>query len=223
MFTNFDWVGAMRSSPVMVIILLCSVVTLGFALERSLYFWRRRGRPDAFFRAAAERVRTGKVKEAVFECVSTPHPVGPVAAEVLRNAHLPSAAVEEKMHIALSEQRLQLERNLGVLGTMGNTAPLIGLLGTVWGIMRAFHDMASTGSAGPSVVAAGVAEALFTTAAALVVAVPAVMLYNQFTRRITVMLTVAENHARTLRLAIDSARNAAPPATAPARTSGSFA
>src|SRR5215831_20411921 len=205
MFTNFDWLGAMRSSPVMVIILLCSVVTLGFALERALYFWRRRGRPDAFFRAASEKVRAGRFKDAVFECMSTPHPVGPIAAEVLRNAHLPSAAVEEKMHIALSEQRLQLERNLGVLGTMGNTAPLIGLLGTVWGIMRAFHDMARTGSAGPSVVAAGIAEALFTTAAGLLVAVPAVMLYNHFIRRITVILTQSENHARSLRIALDTA------------------
>jgi len=88
---------------------------------------------------------------------------------------------------------------------MGNTAPLIGLLGTVWGIMRAFHDMARTGSAGPSVVAAGVAEALFTTAAGLMVAVPAVMLYNHFVRRITVLLTVAENHARVLRIALAEA------------------
>jgi biopolymer transport protein ExbB len=209
MFTNFDWLGAMRSSPVMVVILMCSVITLGFALERALYFWRRRGRPDAFFRAASEKVRAGKVQEAVFECASTPHPVGPVAAEVLRHAHLSTQAIEEHMHIALSEQRLQLERNLGVLGTMGNTAPLIGLLGTVWGIMRAFHDMASTGSAGPSVVAAGVAEALFTTGAALVVAVPSVMLYNQFVRRIAVMLTHAENLARALRLELEEAGAAA--------------
>jgi biopolymer transport protein TolQ len=88
---------------------------------------------------------------------------------------------------------------------MGNTAPLIGLLGTVWGIMKAFHDMARTGSAGPSVVAAGVAEALFTTAAGLLVAVPAVILYNQFVRRVGVMLTVAENHARTIRLNANAA------------------
>jgi biopolymer transport protein TolQ len=108
------------------------------------------------------------------------------------------------MQIALSEQRLRFERNLGWLGTMGNTAPLIGLLGTVWGIMRAFHDLARTGSAGPSVVAAGIAEALFTTAAGLMVAVPAVMLYNHFVRRMTVMLTEAENHARGLRLATTS-------------------
>jgi biopolymer transport protein ExbB/TolQ len=66
--------------------------------------------------------------------------------------------------------------------------------------MRAFHDMARTGSAGPSVVAAGVAEALFTTAAGLLVAVPAVIVYNHFLRRMGVMLTVAENSARTIRL-----------------------
>src|SRR5204862_5636554 len=115
--------------------------------------------------------------------------------------HLPTESVDEKMQIALSEQKLQLERHLGWLGTMGNTAPLIGLLGTVWGIMRAFHDMARTGSAGPSVVAAGIAEAPFTTAAGLLVAVPAVMLYNYFVGRMSVLLTESENQARRLRLA----------------------
>ena len=65
--------------------------------------------------------------------------------------------------------------------------------------------MARTGSAGPSVVAAGVAEALFTTAAGLLVAVPAVMLYNHFIRQMSVMLTVAENRARNLRMAIGTA------------------
>jgi len=209
MFSNFDWIGAMRSSPVMIIILACSVLTLGFALERLLYFWKRRGRAESMYQTACEKVRIGKLREAMFDCAATVHPVGPVAAEVLKNVHLPAAALEEKMQIALSEQRLQLERNLGVLGTMGNTAPLIGLLGTVWGIMRAFHDMASTGSAGPSVVAAGVAEALFTTGAALMVAVPAVMLYNHFIRRIAVMLTQAENMARSLRIEVDATRSAA--------------
>ena len=121
---------------------------------------------------------------------------------MLQSAGQPTDVQEEKLQIARSEQRLLLDRNLGMLGTMGNTAPLIGLLGTVWGIMRAFHDMARTGSAGPSVVAAGVAEALFTTAAGLLVAVPAVLLYNHLVRRMAVMLTTAENHARTLRLAI---------------------
>ena len=211
MFENFDWVEAMRTSPVMIIILACSVITLGFAFERLMYFGRRRGNPDAVLSQALERVRSGNVKEAIWACAATTHPVGAVSKQVLENLHLNAQAIEEKMQIALSEQRLQLERNLGWLGTMGNTAPLIGLLGTVWGIMRAFHDMARTGSAGPSVVAAGVAEALFTTAAGLLVAVPAVMLYNHFLRRITVMLTVSENHARSIRIAVDAAREAGTP------------
>ena len=96
-----------------------------------------------------------------------------------------------------------LERNLNVLGTMAVTAPLVGLLGTVWGIMRAFHDMALVGSAAPTVVAGGIAEALITTAVGLVVAVPSLIAYNHFVRRMNVMLTIAENHARALRTALN--------------------
>lgn len=200
MFENFDWIQAMRSSPVMVIILFCSVLTAGFAIERAIYFVKRRGNPDSLLASALVAVRSGNREEALRVLSSNPHPLGVVGAEMVRAIDDPNPMAEEKLHIVMSEQRMALERNLGFLGTMGNTAPLIGLLGTVWGIMRAFHDMASTGSAGPSVVAAGVAEALFTTAAGLLVAVPAVILYNQFVRRVGVMLTVAENHARTIRL-----------------------
>ncbi len=200
MFENFDWIQAMRSSPVMVIILFCSVLTAGFAIERALYFWKRRGNPDSVLASALVAVRSGNRDEALRVLSTTAHPLGAAGTEMVRSMDEPNNMAEERLHIVMSEQRMALERNLGFLGTMGNTAPLIGLLGTVWGIMRAFHDMASTGSAGPSVVAAGVAEALFTTAAGLLVAVPAVILYNQFVRRVGVMLTVAENHARTIRL-----------------------
>lgn len=200
MFENFDWIGAMRQSPVMVIILFCSVITLGLAFERALYYWKRRGNPDGLLATATVAVRSGNREDALRAAQSSPHPAGAAVAEVIKNLDSPPDVAEERLHIALSEQKLQLERNLGFIGTMGNTAPLIGLLGTVWGIMRAFHDMASTGSAGPSVVAAGIAEALFTTAAGLVVAVPAVLLYNHFVRRMGVMLVVAENHARAIRM-----------------------
>ena len=202
MFENFNWLEAMRTSPVMLVILACSVITFGFALERIVYYWKRRQDPEPLMKRVTEQLKSGSMREAVWTCTAAAHPAGAAAAQVLQNAHLPADQQEERLQITMSEQRLLLERNLGVLGTMGNTAPLIGLLGTVWGIMRAFHDMARTGSAGPSVVAAGVAEALFTTAAGLLVAVPAVLLYNHLVRRMGVMLTTAENHARTLRLAI---------------------
>jgi biopolymer transport protein ExbB len=209
MFENFDWIHAMRTSPVMLVILACSIITFGFAIERAIYFWKRRGSPDLLIAQALVKARNGHADEAADTLVAAAHPGGAVAAQVLENVHRSDDVIEERMQIALSEQRLLFERNLGVLGTMGNTAPLIGLLGTVWGIMRAFHDLASTGSAGPSVVAAGIAEALFTTAAGLVVAVPAVMLYNHFTRRTNVLLTEAENGARSLRLTLSED---APPA-----------
>ena len=206
MFENFDWIGAMRSSPVMLVIMVCSVMMVGYSVERLIYFARRRGNPDGVLATAMIAVRGGNREEAMRVLGSCPHPFGPVAMELLRTSDISSEVAEEKLQIALSEQRMQLERNLGFIGTMGNTAPLIGLLGTVWGIMRAFHDMARTGSAGPSVVASGVAEALFTTAAGLLVAVPAVMLYNHFTRQMGILLTVAENHARTLRLENEAVR-----------------
>jgi biopolymer transport protein ExbB len=219
MFEHFDWAGAIRTSPIMLVILACSVLMVGYAIERSLYFWKRRGRPDRLMTLARERIRAGRAAEAAWMCRASAHPVGAVADEVIRSAGLPAEAQEERLQIALSDARLEMERNLGVLGTMGNVAPLIGLLGTVWGIMRAFHDMANTGSAGPSVVAAGVAEALFTTGAGLMVAVPAVLLYNHFARRVAVMMTETENHARALRLSLsgaDSAEASEPAARPPA-------
>jgi biopolymer transport protein ExbB len=206
MFQEIDWMGTMRTSPVFNILILCSVLTLGFALERAMYYWKRRGNPDATLASAMVAVRSGNVEEAVRALGQEASPLGPVGSELLKHADSDAEAGEERLSIALSEERLKLERNLGFLGTMGNTAPLIGLLGTVWGIMRAFHDMARTGSAGPSVVAAGIAEALLTTAAGLLVAVPAVMIYNHFVRRLGVMLTTAENHSRTLRIEAHKAR-----------------
>lgn len=224
MFEHFDWIGALRGSPVMLALFVCSVLTFGYAIERIIYFWRRRGNPESLVNTTLQHVRSGHLREAMWACNTSKHPFGRVANDVIRSANLPPAMQEEKLQIALSDVRMDMERNLGLIGTMGNTAPLIGLLGTVWGIMRAFHDMANTGSAGPSVVAAGVAEALFTTGAGLIVAVPAVMLYNHFVRKIGVTLTATENHARLLRMAMANAEVAvdAPPAAGDGRADMDF-
>ena len=202
MLSQFDWIGAITSSPVMVALIGCSVLTLGVVLERAHFFMKRRGSVDTTLHGVLQKIRAGHIKEAAWTCENVAHPLGAVAMRVFEHRAAPAAEVEEHMQIALSEQKMLFERNLGFLGTMAADAPLIGLLGTVWGIMRAFNDMAATGSAAPSVVAAGVAEALVTTAAGLVVAVPAVMLYNHFSRQMNVMLTVAENGARSMRSAL---------------------
>ena len=89
-------------------------------------------------------------------------------------------AVERQMLILLSE----LKRGLGVLATVGATAPFVGLLGTVMGIVNAFTGMAASGNQGLAAISAGIAEALITTAFGLIVAIPAVWLYNYFQTKI---------------------------------------
>ena len=199
MLNEFSWLQATARSPVFISLVLGSIVTFGMALERLYYYHKRRGDPDGTLRRASVKIREGQIREAATLCEATTHPMGPVAADVLRNGMADSQAFEERLHIALSNQKLLLERNLNVLGTMAVASPLIGLLGTVWGIMRSFSSMARTGSAAPAVVASGVAEALVTTVGGLVIAIPALMLYNHLTRRMNVMLTITENNCRALR------------------------
>src|SRR5438105_13258820 len=84
MFENFDWIGAMRSSPVMVVILFCSVVTIGLALERVYYYVKRRGNPDSVLATALIAIRGGKREEAVRVGPSSTQPFCMGAAERLR-------------------------------------------------------------------------------------------------------------------------------------------
>ncbi len=211
MGTGLNWIETLRSSPTLMALVVFSVVTLAIALERSYYyFWKRAGSPDHVVAQAVRALRHGNVGEAARLCASSNHPMGPVAAQVLESGAVREEEAEEQLQIALSEQKLLLERNLGILGTMAAVSPLMGLLGTVWGIMRAFSDMALAGSGSPSVVAAGVAEALITTAVGITVAVPALIMYNLFARRMNVMLTLAENHTRSLRAVYVSALNGGP-------------
>lgn len=149
-------------------------------------------------------MKKGEIKEAIWACEHASHPAAATMQVVVASGVETTADLDERLIVTLSEQKLMLERNLNILGTMAVTAPLVGLLGTVWGIMRAFHDMALVGSAAPTVVAGGIAEALITTAVGLVVAVPSLIAYNHFVRRMNVMLTIAENHARGLRTALNS-------------------
>ncbi|MBI3327198.1 MAG: MotA/TolQ/ExbB proton channel family protein [Nitrospinae bacterium] len=92
-----------------------------------------------------------------------------------------------------SEQALHLERLLSFLATTGSTTPFIGLFGTVWGVMNAFHGIGQRGSATLATVAPGISEALIATAAGLAAAIPAVMAYNHFVSHIRVMSIEMEN------------------------------
>lgn len=210
MFVEFDWGQVMRESPLMFALVGGSVVLLATAAERLIYFRRRGGDVEGFVREITPMLGGGRMQEAVGRCANFAHPVGAAAGTVLRAVSRGRGDVEEHLHVTLGQQRLLLERNLVVLGSLAAIAPLVGLLGTVWGILRAFRDMGVSGSAAPSVVASGVAEALLTTAAGLIIAVPALLLYNHFSRRTSVALAQAEYGARRLRLAWEGGTSTRP-------------
>jgi biopolymer transport protein ExbB len=134
----------------------------------------------------ARQLRAGDVREAqklvrnsrAIECI--------VVAAGLAEAHRGVQAASEAMLSAKVRERLRLESMLAVLGTLGNNAPFIGLLGTVLGIIKASHDLTAAQAAGhaaASAVMGGIFEALVATAAGLFVAIPAVVAFNFFQRR----------------------------------------
>lgn len=105
-----------------------------------------------------------------------------VLGAAARLAHQGIPSVEEGLAAAAARERLRMDRYLAILGTVGSNAPFIGLFGTVLGIIRAFHDLALNEAEAASAVMAGISEALVATAVGLMVAIPAVVLYNTFQR-----------------------------------------
>jgi biopolymer transport protein ExbB/TolQ len=183
-----------RGSFTLVILMFLSVLSVTFALERWWYFRGASGKSDDILASVRKQLEGGKTEGAVTWCQKHPSAVAQVVGYGLMHAGRSRKDLEELMLSKLKEERLKLERYLAILGTLGNISPFIGLFGTVVGIIKAFRDLAASGTGGPSVVAAGIAEALVATAAGLVVAIPAAILYNYFMgrlKRLTVEMEVA--------------------------------
>ncbi|MEK7729357.1 MAG: MotA/TolQ/ExbB proton channel family protein, partial [candidate division KSB1 bacterium] len=160
--------------------------------ERLLFFRHTKFDTDGFMNSLYETLRESGLRRAVELCKNYEAPVVTVVRSGVQNAKLGEKGLTDLMEATAMKEKLKLEKYLNILGTMGNIAPFIGLLGTVVGIMRAFQDLSNAGSGGPSVVAAGIAEALLTTAAGLVVAIPSVVAYNYFQRRIATLMVEME-------------------------------
>ena len=106
MFSSFSWMNAMTTSPIVLVLVVCSIVTLGAAIERIYYFVKRRGNPDETFRKTVVRVREGRLHEATVACEASLHPFGPAGLEVIRTSDKSADAFEERLHVALSGQKL---------------------------------------------------------------------------------------------------------------------
>ena len=184
MFGEMSLVGFFMASPTMVVLAICSIVTVGFSIERILYFRSSGVDSRRFMNELAGHFKSGNPKSALDYCNQQKNPLGRVMAQGMMNLGRNRDELQQRMDTAIDLETVEMERNLGVLGTMSNIAPLLGLFGTVVGIIRAFADIARTGSGGGAVVAMGVSEALMTTAAGIIVAVIATVAFNIFVRRI---------------------------------------
>ncbi len=183
-------------SPTMIVLLLCSVVVITFALERWWYFMRTRYSARSFKSDMRRYLGRNQLGEFASYCKKGHGSLGIIMGAAVDNLSAGREEVDQILDVEMEKEQVQMERNLIVLGTLANIAPLLGLFGTVVGIIRAFKDIAVTGSGGSSVIAMGVSEALLTTAAGIVVAVIATVFFNMFTRKIRVRITEAED-ART--------------------------
>lgn len=173
-----------RGWPILSVLLVMSIVSLGIIIERVIVVKRTERDAGEFLPDVLKAVEEGKpAKEILEHCDRTAHPIASVVARVM--AELGDREAMERASIrALQLKVNDLERRVPALGTIASTAPFVGLLGTVIGIIKAFQSIASHMGGGPEVVAGGVAEALITTAFGLFVAIPAVMGYNHLVNRV---------------------------------------
>ena len=162
-------------------LLVCSVAVWGVVVERfwSLRKWREHNRE--FLLSFSNLWLRGDQDAAKKLCETSESDLSVLAAELLVDL---SSKTIQRMERRRLEQSAELRRNLWILGTIGSSAPFIGLFGTVVGIIRSFTSMSEAGAGGFAVVSAGISEALVATAAGILVAVIAVIFYNYFQIRV---------------------------------------
>ena len=180
------WNLVMRGGLTMWLLIACSILSLGVMIERFIYFRRCRLDVHEFFmRFRRTHKKADDLGSLIVLCDETPGPLPALLKEGVRRVMekpVRRDELEAQLQRHARYQIVEMERFLTVLATMGAIAPFIGLYGTVVGVMKAFRDLATAGSGGATVVAAGIAEALVATAAGLIVAIPAVAAYNYFIR-----------------------------------------
>jgi len=161
-----------------------SVIAVAIVFERLFFFATQHADSKALLRQLGQKISTDDLNGAVKICQQSKGMLPRILEFGLARGEKNRADITDALSIALMENLNALERNLGVIGTIAVIAPFVGLFGTVLGIIRAFDDIALKGNSSPAVVAAGVSEALITTAAGLLVAVIAVIFFNYFKTRI---------------------------------------
>lgn len=166
--------------PVLSILFIASIATFAIIFERYRVFSQIKLQSEPFLDSIR---KTHDADKIVSWCEKSDQPLAAIAKAIFK---APANREDRERFLQRSIQSLvqKYEMRVSVLGTVASVAPFIGLLGTVIGIIRAFHAVASTSAGGASAVAIGISEALVGTAAGLVVAIPALLAYNYFVNQL---------------------------------------
>ena len=167
-------------------ILLFSLLALAVIIERFIVFQKAKINVNEFLTKVRKALLVNRnVKEAIKVCEQYRGPVASVIkAGLLRYGH-DREDIEKTIENAALYELDRLERRLSILATTANVEPMLGFLGTVSGMIKSFGTLATQGLSNPGAVAAGISEALITTAAGLIVAIPAQICFNWFTTKVT--------------------------------------
>ena len=185
-----------RGGFMMIPILFGSVLALTIIIERLWVLQRSKVFPEAFLVRMDEMVKAGRKSEAHSACRENDSTVARILSEGLDNSGRPRQEIVEALQVAGRRETAGMSKWVGALGAIAALEPLMGLLGTVLGLIEAFKRVEATNIVGnPSAVAGGVWQALITTAAGLIIAIPTYAVYRYFRSRVSGLVMEMEQSA----------------------------
>jgi biopolymer transport protein ExbB len=177
-----------KGGPIMWPILICSILALGITIERWLSLARSDVDVRQFLSQLQSRIQDRNLAGIQQFCDQTPGPLSRIAKQVLPQYGRPRSEIREALEEAIDQEAPDLSRYIPILGTIAHLTPLMGLLGTVTGLVRCFQNIqikaTSAAPVNPADLAGGIWEALLTTVFGLLVAIPTYALYNYFAHRV---------------------------------------
>ncbi|MBI2788613.1 MAG: MotA/TolQ/ExbB proton channel family protein [Elusimicrobia bacterium] len=179
--SGMTFIEMLKISIAMPILLVLSLAIFAQALERMYSYWFAQKMPTAMWERVRDRLEAGDKAGAIAIARRDTSLMGEAITRLIGLETSNTEKLVEAFQLYRQRLSLGLNRRVGLFGTASFISPLIGLMGTVLGIMRAFHDLSAAGAGGPAVVAAGISEALVATAFGIGLAVVAALFYNYFT------------------------------------------
>lgn len=185
---------------VMLALLICSIISWTIIIDKSILFIRLRYAMNNF----EKNFWSGKPLDSLLKLVlqkKEHHPLAQIFISSMQELDFNNSSrpnfikerLDQSMKAAINHSIEELESNISFLATIANSAPFVGLFGTVWGIMNSFQSIAVNKNTSLAIVAPGIAEALLATAIGLIVAIPATIFYNKFSSDINKMINKIEN------------------------------